>query len=180
MNVFVSYAAADRPWAEKLKNALREHGISVWGDTAELNPGESWTDRIEQAIRNAEAIVVLAESQSAPDEKQRRTWQSALEAVWADSSKRLIPFLLGEVEVPRFVRASVSSSASLPVIRVREPEQDWEPAIQNLVAVLRRDADWSQIEQVPSRTEQDFLEHQRSRAQIGAYVEKLKASLNLP
>jgi hypothetical protein len=65
----------------------------------------------------------------------------------------------------------------LPVIRAKNPQRDWEQAVNNLVALLRGEADPSQVEQVPAVTEADREEQRRRQAEIQAYVESLKAEV---
>lgn len=180
MNVFVSYSAASKEWATRLKSALQQHGISAWSDPGDNATQLTWAERIEQAIRSAQAIIMLLEADAEPDEKQRLTWQLTIEAVWSDDCKQLIPFLLRNAELPPFARSAVPADGSLPVVRVQDPQRDWERAVDNLVALLHGQADPAQLEQVPAVTEQDRIEHQQRRAQIGAYVDTLKARMNLP
>jgi len=180
MDVFVSYASESRQWLDLLKSSLAKHKISVWYDRDELTAGLDWSDQIEQALKRSEAVIVLVDSNTVADDRQRRTWQLALEAVWADSSKRLIPFLLHDAEPPAFTRATISSDENLPVVRAVDPVRDWDRAIRNLVALLNKNADLSQIEQVPAITERDREKHRQRQAQLIEYVERLKSSMDLP
>lgn len=180
MDVFVSCASDSRQWLERLKSSLAGHNIRVWYDMDELAAGQDWSDRIEQALKKSEAVIVLVDSNTVADDRQRRTWQLALEAVWTDSSKRLIPFLLHEAEPPAFTRATISADETLPVVRAVDPSKDWDQAIRNLVALLHKNADLSQIEQVPAITERDREKHRLRQAQLIEYVERLKSSMDLP
>lgn len=177
MNVFISYSAATRKWAEQLKSSLEQRGISVWSDTSGVTDGLSWTDKIKQAVRGAEAIIVLVDPRSEPEERERLVWQIALDALWSGSNKRMIPFLLRNAAPPPFTRATVQRDATLPVIRAKDPKRDWDRAVNNLVALLRGEADLSQVEQVPAVTEEDRAEHLRMREEMRAYIESLKADL---
>jgi hypothetical protein len=179
MDVFVSYSSANRELAEKLKTELQQRGISAWSDTNGEAPQLRWSERIEQAVRKAEAIILLIEPQIRTDERLSRVWQEALQAVWSDSSKRMIPFLLGDAAPPAFARTTVPRTGSLPVVRARDPQADWEQAVNNLVALLHNEADPSQIELVPAWTKQDQEHHERWQAQFGAYIENQIANLNL-
>ena len=180
MNVFVSYSATSIEWAVRLKSSLQQHGVSAWSDPGDTATPLTWSERIEQAIRNAQAIIVLLEGGAEPDDKQLRTWQLTIDAVWSDNDKRLIPFLLRNAELPPFARSSVPVGSSLPIVRVHDPSRDWERAVNNLVALLHGQADLEQLEQVPAVNEQDRAEHQQRRAQIAAYVDTLKARMDLP
>jgi len=107
MEAFLSYSSADKKLAERLRKELTRDGLSVWWDE-ELSPGEKWRHRIEEAIRSADSILVLVGPRDRVDEAQEFTWRVALEAVWRDSSKRLVPILLRGAELPSFVRSGTS------------------------------------------------------------------------
>ena len=42
MDVFLSYANADREIASRLAKDLNAQGIEVWQDIADIKPGEVW------------------------------------------------------------------------------------------------------------------------------------------
>jgi hypothetical protein len=102
MSTFLSYASADRKVAEKLKDELGKAGIQVWSDTS-TTTGEDWRRRIEDAIQSANEILVLVGPKNGDDPQQQLTWRAALEAVWQDPSKRLIPILLRGATPPPFL-----------------------------------------------------------------------------
>lgn len=56
--VFVSYAHEDRPFVERLANALGQSGFEVWWDRA-LEGGEAYRAEIEQSLNGADAVVVV-------------------------------------------------------------------------------------------------------------------------
>lgn len=177
MNVFVSYGAASRYWAKRLMADLAQHGIQVWADAINLTPGLSFVEQIEQAVRRVDAIILLITTPTPPDEKQNLTWQAALEAVWSDETKRMIPFLLGDAEPPAFTRSTVPPDSYLSVIRARDPQQDWEQAVKNLVALLRNEAAPHQVERVPAITEADRVAQRQYFAELHEYIQDLKAEL---
>jgi hypothetical protein len=86
---------------------------------------------------------------------------------------------MGDAEAPTFVRASVSVVESIPVVRAKDYQHDWDKAVNNLIAILQKKADRSQVEEVPSVTAEDLAEYQERREQLRAYIESLKADLNL-
>jgi hypothetical protein len=58
-SVFVSYVREDSVHVDCLEVALRQAGIPVWRDTAELWPGQDWRAQIRRAI-TSDALVFLA------------------------------------------------------------------------------------------------------------------------
>ncbi len=174
MNVFISHSSENPRWGEQLKSSLEERGISVWSDTGDETPNLTRTEKLEQAMRGVEAVILLIDPRSKTDEKERRVWQVALGAVWSDPQKRMIPFLLRNAEAPGFARSTVPRDGSLPVIRVKDPKRDWDRAVDDLVALLRNEADMSRIEQVPRITEKDREAHRKAEADIQAYIESIR------
>ncbi len=92
-DIFISYARADRAAAQRVAEAFSAAGFSVWWDT-ELRAGDSFDLRIEKAIRDATAVVVLWSEHSV-----QSRWVRA-EANLGDRLKRLLPALIGPCELP--------------------------------------------------------------------------------
>ncbi len=176
MNVFISYSSESLKQAEKLREALQKRGISVWANSEETASGERWQQRIERAIREADAIVALIDSPHAVDEMQRRTWQAALEEVWSDSGKRLIPFLLRDVEPPVFVRSMATDPEEKVVaIRARDLRRDWNGAVEDMIAVLRNKPAPGNHVEIVTVTERDRAE-QKARLDYIVEVARMRAA----
>lgn len=59
MKVFISHSHNDEPLAKKIAATLQQAGLDVWDDEKEIFPGENWAEKVAQALREAEAMVVL-------------------------------------------------------------------------------------------------------------------------
>ncbi|MEU5981059.1 toll/interleukin-1 receptor domain-containing protein, partial [Streptomyces sp. NPDC047434] len=57
--MFVSYAGADRAWAEWVAWHLREAGHRVELDVWDWRTGDNFVQRMDQALRRATAVVAL-------------------------------------------------------------------------------------------------------------------------
>ena len=57
-DIFISYARADRPRAERLAQALERTGSSVWWDR-EIPPGRSFDEVIEEALSQARSVILI-------------------------------------------------------------------------------------------------------------------------
>ena len=62
-HIFISYKREDAKLALMLRQALRAEGFNVWWDE-DLQTGEQWEERIDQALISSEAIVVIWSSKS--------------------------------------------------------------------------------------------------------------------
>jgi S1-C subfamily serine protease len=92
--IFLSAAPADADFAMRLANDLQAHGIVVW--TEQHGPAESSTnqeERIRQAIRAAQAVVLLVSSET----RSSRTVKEHLRLVDL-YSRRLILVWIGDTE----------------------------------------------------------------------------------
>lgn len=58
MKVFLSYDRADRTLAKRIAGELKRAGFEVWSDY-DLLPGDNWADKIGEALRESQAMVVL-------------------------------------------------------------------------------------------------------------------------
>jgi adenylate cyclase len=63
-DIFISYARADEPQAERIAEALRSLGYRVWRDD-ELPAHRAYADVIEERLKSAKAVVVLWSAEAA-------------------------------------------------------------------------------------------------------------------
>jgi len=166
MDAFISYLAADRKWAEKLNQALTASGISTWLDRERAFPGATWRPAIEEAIQDADNIIVLIGPSQKPSLLERHEWQAALEAVWANAGKRLIPLLLENAKLPVFVRSTASADEPIAAIRVKSPRRDWNRAVSDLVQVLKGEVDLRDRGELISTIKEDRSKQRERRAYI--------------
>lgn len=102
-DVFISYSADAKSWAEKLYRSLRQEGLEPWMDVHDLKAGERWFDQVERALDEAGSYVFVVGEQSPSGEPQDREWRAALERSWADPEKRIVPVLVGREDAPAFL-----------------------------------------------------------------------------
>jgi hypothetical protein len=141
IDAFITYSPAEETWAARLDADLRRSGVSTWFGADHHGSAAALREQIEKGIADAKNIVVLIGAESAATDRQRFEWMTALEAVWRDSSKRLIAFLLGDAALPGFVRSAVHWSRGTAAIRVDDPSRDWDQAVSGLIKILKSGAD---------------------------------------
>jgi hypothetical protein len=93
-DVFLSYARPDTHKAALIAHLLQQAGYSVWQDTRDIAPGDSWTRQIKHEIEAARVIVVLWSHASITS-----VWVND-EASYGAKLNKLIPLLLEDVEIP--------------------------------------------------------------------------------
>ncbi|MDA3645963.1 TIR domain-containing protein [Saccharopolyspora indica] len=77
--VFVSYSRRDFHFAEAAVAALRAGGLDPWLDAHRLVPGEDWAAALDEALADADALLLLASPAALASEHVRREWASAVE-----------------------------------------------------------------------------------------------------
>jgi hypothetical protein len=64
MNLFISYALADREYAQELTAALRNKGFEVFRDEDSIVAGEDFGESILSGLRNAELVLFVVPKES--------------------------------------------------------------------------------------------------------------------
>jgi hypothetical protein len=124
-DIFLSYAREDKETARRLADAIEVRGFSVWWD-AEIPPGKTWDQMIEQELSAARCAIVLWSKTSVT-----KTWVRA-EANEALKRGILIPTLIDAVEPPLAFR--LTQAASLVGWRGEEDH----PGFQQLLGAFER------------------------------------------
>ena len=91
MPVFISYNKADRDFAESLALNLVQAKQNVWIDKWELNAGDSLISKIEEALGDANAILVLLSKNSVESEWCKKELRAGLIRELEEKSVLLIP-----------------------------------------------------------------------------------------
>lgn len=92
-DIFLSYKKEDRAVAERLVEALRAAGKSVWWDDA-LNPHQAWDAMIEREIAASRVVIVLWTPHSVQSDWVRS------EAHYAQDHGKLVPVMIERCTLP--------------------------------------------------------------------------------
>jgi hypothetical protein len=162
--VFISFSHAphERTLVEKLIKALHAHQISTCATAEHRAAGANWQREVEQAVKSADAVIVLVDPKREPDQRQQFEWRVALETQWENPEKRLIPVLLENAELPSFL-------SSQPALRVKDPQRDWERAVEALVHVVNNElaeaGEFLSVEREDPAKRRERLQHIEEAAQ---------------
>ncbi|MGW5011279.1 toll/interleukin-1 receptor domain-containing protein [Micromonospora chalcea] len=102
MQVFISYAYEDLSTARSLAEALRSVGVSVTSDR-DIAPGERIGSVLSSRIKSAQAVVVLVTKASAESSWVEEEVMYAIAGTFVETSKRVIPVVVGNVPLPPFL-----------------------------------------------------------------------------
>ena len=78
MRVFLSYADADRAWAQKLTAAMQASGLEAWDSAQQVLPGDNWAAKVAAALESSDAMVVLLSPAALASANVRNDIQYAL------------------------------------------------------------------------------------------------------
>lgn len=103
-DVFISYGHQDTAWVHTLAENPHRAGLDVFLDAWEITPGDVVVHRLEHGLLGSRNGVLVVSPASV-----ERPWVQQEYAVMVgravEGKQRLIPVLLGDVEVPPFAAA---------------------------------------------------------------------------
>jgi hypothetical protein len=105
MHVFISHSRVNGSAAFRLCEELRKRNVNTWLDARDLAPGVEWDQGVISAIQGADGFVFLIGPQGPGDRWQTFEWQQVVNhEYYLDPAKPLIPVLIGEADVPGFLK----------------------------------------------------------------------------
>src|SRR5438105_2399387 len=90
-HIFICYQHEDSDFAEVLINRIEKAGFNTWIDDNHLQAGEDWRTGIDQAIKDAFALIVIMSPKAKASEYVTYEWAFA----WGTGVK-VIPVLYKE------------------------------------------------------------------------------------
>src|SRR5690625_4092038 len=103
-SVFLSHSWEDKFFAHKLADALREHGVDVWIDDAEIGIGESLVEKVSHAIGEADFVAVILSRHSCQSGWVQKELYVAMTEEIAGRHIKVLPILIEPCEIPVFLR----------------------------------------------------------------------------
>jgi hypothetical protein len=98
--LFLSYAAKDKKYAERLAGELKNSGASVWFDEWELQVGDSLRQRIDEAIAISDYLLILLTPNSINSRWIQAEWRAVFSNELNERAITVIPVLLEDCEIP--------------------------------------------------------------------------------
>jgi hypothetical protein len=132
MPVFISHSRRNGGAALKLTEKLEARGTKTWLDLREIEADSDWNQRVTDAIRGASGFVFLIGPGQHTDQSQRLEWQVITEEeYYLDPEKPLIPILLGETELPGFLKTRHA-------IRINESSIDFDALADKVAHAVKQ------------------------------------------
>lgn len=104
MTIFISYSHADKAKVDLLAAHMVKRNAQVWVDTWELNVGDSIIQRVQEAITESDALLVMLSKTSVESEWCKKELSSGLIRELDEKRVVVLPVLLEDCEIPLFLR----------------------------------------------------------------------------
>jgi hypothetical protein len=107
LSVFLSHNHIDKPFARRLAERLKAHGVKVWLDEAEMQVGDSLVSKIESAIRECTYLGVILSPHSVSSPWVQREVNMALTEEIHGRRVKVLPLLQEKCSIPGFLTEKV-------------------------------------------------------------------------
>jgi len=104
MSIVISYSHEDSDFVDELGANLFKNRVPVWIDRWELRVGDSLIRRIEEAIQNADALIVVLSKTSVESEWCTKELTSGLVMELEAKSVFVLPVVIDDCEIPLFLK----------------------------------------------------------------------------
>ena len=104
MAIFISYSHKDKEFVDSLAANLVKHRVRVWVDTWELNVGDSIIAKVQAAIQEADALLIVLSQASVRSEWCKKELSSGLIRELEEKRVIVMPVVLDDCEIPLFLR----------------------------------------------------------------------------
>ena len=132
-DVFISYSRKDKPFVQKLHNALRSQQRETWVDWDAIEWTENWWQAIERGIEGTNTFVFVISPDSVISEHCRGEIDHAVK-----HHKRLVPIVYREIN-PALVHEALQKLNWL-FFRDTDP---FEPTLRELIEAIETDLEYA-------------------------------------
>lgn len=104
MTIFISYSHADKERVDHLAAHMVKREAQVWVDTWELNVGDSLIQKVQEAITESDALLVILSKSSVESEWCKKELNSGLMRELEEKRVVILPVLLEDCKIPLFLK----------------------------------------------------------------------------
>lgn len=104
MSIVISYAHEDNDFVDNLAGNLFKNRVHVWVDRWELKVGDSLLRKIESAIQDADALLVVLSKASVESEWCKKELTAGLVRELEAKSVFVLPVVIDDCEIPLFLK----------------------------------------------------------------------------
>ncbi len=104
MAIFISYSHQDKDFVNNLAKMLVAARHNIWIDQWELNAGDSIIEKVQDAVGDADALLVVLSKASVDSEWCKKELRTALVRELDEKKTLVIPCLIEDCTIPVFLR----------------------------------------------------------------------------
>ena len=132
-SVFISYSRKDKPFVQKLNDALDNAGIHAWVDWEGIELASDWMQRITAAIQGTDAFLFII----SPDSLKSKVCADELE-LGLKLNKKLIPILFREPSKGQTMHQKLSATNWVYMRK----DDNFEATLPKLIESIQTDLEW--------------------------------------
>ena len=132
-SVFISYSRKDKPFIQKLNDALAGKGVRTWVDWEGIELASDWMETITSAIQGTDALIFVISADSLKSKVCKDELELGLKL-----NKKLIPILYRE---PGSKTKMHEKLAATNWVYLRE-QDDFDETIPKLIQSINTDLGW--------------------------------------
>lgn len=102
-SIFLSHNSEDKPFAHRLTEDLRAHGVRVWFDTADIRVGDLLLKKIAEGINDTEYLGVILSPSSVAAPWVQYEVQFAMKLEISNRKLRVLPIYYLDCAYPEFL-----------------------------------------------------------------------------
>ncbi len=106
-SIFLSHNHADKPFARRLAKDLKELGVRVWIDEAEIKIGDSLIEKIREGIDSVEYVGVVLSKDSTKSQWVRKEVDIAMNQEIRGKRVKVLPLLVEDCDLPGFLEGKL-------------------------------------------------------------------------
>ena len=103
MKVFISHTSEDKKYADLIAERLRSAGHDVWYDSWKLRAGDNLINKINEGIKEADAIIVIVSSASLRSKWVMHEVSAIALGEISNKKSRIIPVLVDYSSMPQYL-----------------------------------------------------------------------------
>lgn len=112
--IFLSHNHNDKPFVRELASYLRDYGIDVWVDEAEMKIGDSLIEKVGEALNENAFVGVVISRHSVNSSWVEKELQIALQREIREKRVVVLPILIDDSELPIFLTDKLYANFSAP------------------------------------------------------------------
>jgi hypothetical protein len=101
--LFLSHTSADKAFVRRVRDDLAEYGVPVWLDEAEIQIGDSLSDKIAEGMKKSRFIAVFLSPRSVEAPWVRKELEMAMNAEIKRDEVIVLPLVIEPCDLPPFL-----------------------------------------------------------------------------